>query len=318
MIAQCPKCQTHYTLSKEQLAMAEGQVRCGACMTVFLAKENQASAKSTSTSDLLIDDKSISDFSDDPFNIGNLDQADENWANAMLDDDTTSSASKASSKPHPKKNHSLDELDDLTEFENMLHLDDDDPLHQSSPSLLSGNMAELPIEFHYKGRKQLWLKALYSILSIVLILLVGYQVFLYRLNDLSKDPSFRPSYQKACQLLNCQLPPPYDIDRIHISHLTVKSHPYLDGILLVDLILTNTADYAQPLPQLELFFTNNDEKIVAGKSFEPREYLRGEMQSKKALPIRQPIHIAMEVVDPGKSANGYFVQLRSDKNQEKK
>jgi hypothetical protein len=267
---------------------------------------------------LLIDEKSISDFSDDPFNIGNIDQADESWAKAMLDDDTASSTNNTSPKARPKKNRSLDELDDLTEFENMLHLDDDDPLHQGSPSLLSGSMAELPIEFHYKGRKQLWLKALYSILSIMLILLVGYQVFLYRLNDLSKDPSFRPYYQKACQLLSCQLPPPYDIDRIHISHLTVKSHPYLDGILLVDLILPNTADYAQPLPQLELFFTNNNEQIVAGKSFEPKEYLRGEMQSKKALPIKQPIHIAMEVVDPGKSANGYFVQLRSHKNQEKK
>ncbi|MCY4043448.1 MAG: zinc-ribbon and DUF3426 domain-containing protein [Cellvibrionales bacterium] len=317
MIAQCPKCQASYTLTQEQLAMANGQVRCGACMTVFLAKENQVTAKSQATADLLIDDETLSDFNDDPFNIGNLDATDESWAKNLLDE-----KSKATSH-HPasarqKKNRSLDELDDLTEFENMLLLDDDDPLHQESAPLLSGGVADLPIEFHYKGKKQLWLNAFYSLLIIALLLLAAYQVFLFRLDDASKDPKFRPYYQFGCQYLGCQLPPPFDIERVHISHLSVKSHPYLNHVLLVDMILTNTAEYAQPFPVLELFFTNEKNQIVAGKPIHPTQYLRGEMQSKKSLPIRQPIHIAMEVVDPEKSANGYFVQLRSAKKQEKK
>lgn len=41
MYTQCPECQTVYSLDQAQLGAASGQVRCGACMTVFNAQAQQ-------------------------------------------------------------------------------------------------------------------------------------------------------------------------------------------------------------------------------------------------------------------------------------
>ena len=35
LIAECPSCQTRFRVTVEQLAVADGRVRCGACLTVF-------------------------------------------------------------------------------------------------------------------------------------------------------------------------------------------------------------------------------------------------------------------------------------------
>ena len=49
---QCPKCQTRFRVTSEQLGVARGKVRCGNCMEVFNAVEHQissgASGKNTS------------------------------------------------------------------------------------------------------------------------------------------------------------------------------------------------------------------------------------------------------------------------------
>ena len=52
---QCPKCETRFRVTDEQLSVARGKVRCGNCMNVFNAIEHQAmpespySGRSTST-----------------------------------------------------------------------------------------------------------------------------------------------------------------------------------------------------------------------------------------------------------------------------
>ncbi|WP_417579519.1 zinc-ribbon and DUF3426 domain-containing protein [Nitrincola sp.] len=37
LVAQCPTCQTRYSVSQGQLKVAKGRVRCGQCLTVFSA-----------------------------------------------------------------------------------------------------------------------------------------------------------------------------------------------------------------------------------------------------------------------------------------
>ena len=38
---QCPKCQTRFRVTDEQLGIAKGKVRCGNCMDVFNAIDHQ-------------------------------------------------------------------------------------------------------------------------------------------------------------------------------------------------------------------------------------------------------------------------------------
>ena len=39
LIAECPSCQTRFRVTEEQLAVADGRVRCGACLAVFDGRE---------------------------------------------------------------------------------------------------------------------------------------------------------------------------------------------------------------------------------------------------------------------------------------
>ncbi|THG70586.1 hypothetical protein E5198_20790, partial [Pseudomonas sp. A-1] len=41
-VTQCPHCQTRFRVSRAQLGMARGAVRCGACLQVFNAAEQLA------------------------------------------------------------------------------------------------------------------------------------------------------------------------------------------------------------------------------------------------------------------------------------
>ncbi|MFZ8928631.1 MAG: MJ0042-type zinc finger domain-containing protein, partial [Pseudohongiellaceae bacterium] len=42
LLTQCPFCQTSFKVSDEQMQAANGVVRCGFCMEVFLARVGQA------------------------------------------------------------------------------------------------------------------------------------------------------------------------------------------------------------------------------------------------------------------------------------
>ena len=166
-----------------------------------------------------------------------------------------------------------------------------------------------PLEFHVGHRVQWWSKLIYAVLSIIALLAVVAQYLYFELDELARQQSWRPAYTVICNVAGCQLPSLYNVEEITAKHLTVKSHPYYKGVLVVDTVITNHAAIAQPFPQLELYFTDTNDKIVAARRFQPGEYLRGELASRTLMPSRQPVHLAIEIADPGKSASGYWIKL---------
>ena len=51
LIAECPSCQTRFRVTEEQLAVADGRVRCGACLSVFDGREAAVSDEQTAVLD---------------------------------------------------------------------------------------------------------------------------------------------------------------------------------------------------------------------------------------------------------------------------
>ena len=48
-VTQCPHCQTRFRVTRTQLGMARGAVRCGACLQVFNAAEQLARSAADAT-----------------------------------------------------------------------------------------------------------------------------------------------------------------------------------------------------------------------------------------------------------------------------
>ncbi|WP_444891437.1 DUF3426 domain-containing protein [Microbulbifer sp. DLAB2-AA] len=150
----------------------------------------------------------------------------------------------------------------------------------------------------------LW-RLLLPALVILLLLQVGY----FQFDRLSKQQPWRKIYAVACPLFGCTLPPLRDARAIQASNLMVRSHPQLEGALIVDAVLLNTAPYPQAFPNLLLNFSDLKNKAVASRRFSPQEYLQGELAGRKLMPQGSPIHIAIEVVDPGAEAVNYEMKI---------
>lgn len=142
-----------------------------------------------------------------------------------------------------------------------------------------------------------------------LVLLVA-QVLWYQFDDWSKDPQWRGVYVTLCGMVGCELPPLRDRSLLTTRNLAVRSHPDIDGRLLVNAVIVNEAEFAQPFPALELRFTTVRGTLVAGRRFEPEEYLAGDASDMSLIPPRTPVQVELTIDDPGPEAVNYFLRFR--------
>jgi len=165
----------------------------------------------------------------------------------------------------------------------------------------------LPLQHQKTWQKPL----LWSLLSLVAtLMLVGQYVF-FHFDSLASQGRYRPWLAGICSLTGCQVPGQVDLSQIRSSNLIVRSHPGFAGALIVDAILYNRAAFAQPFPLLELEFANLAGHPVALRRFTPEQYLAGEMQGQVQMPAQVPIHITLEIQDPGKEAENYRLSVLS-------
>src|SRR5690606_12548286 len=131
--------------------------------------------------------------------------------------------------------------------------------------------------------------------------LIG-QIAWFQFDTLSRHQPYRSLYTSICPLLNCQVPALAAPELIRTSNLVVRTHPQAEGALVVDTILLNTASFRQPFPDLTLTFSDRHGQTVASRRFRPQEYLAGELAGHKLMPSNQPIHLTLEIEDPGPEA----------------
>ena len=129
-------------------------------------------------------------------------------------------------------------------------------------------------------------------------------------DELARQDQYRPIFQQLCPQIGCTVPSKVDIDRIKSSNLVVRSHPEFAGALVVDAILYNRAPFSQPFPLLELRFADLNGKMIASRRFKPGEYLSGDL-AKAEMPPQTPIHIALDILDPGPKAVNYSLSFHS-------
>jgi predicted Zn finger-like uncharacterized protein len=172
---------------------------------------------------------------------------------------------------------------------------EDDPLHlyaQKRPASL--------------GRRLLWL-------LLVLIAAAGLagQYIAYQFDELARQDAYRPWFQQLCPTLGCTVPSRVDIAHIKSSNLVVRSHPEFAGALVVDAIIYNRATFSQPFPLLELRFADLNGGLIASRRFKPAEYLSGELAGVSEMPSQTPIHISLDILDPGNKAVNYSLSFHS-------
>jgi predicted Zn finger-like uncharacterized protein len=394
--ANCPHCGTSFSVSSEQLKVANGHVRCGVCMKVFKAGdvaaepaapappqapdlkiapefqvEPEPSAASTESpnqnfvqmeddSDIedwikknqktgnaniqsgLVDapenldkeslslDDEISDafegltHADDP---GGKDftSADESPVEeatpafaAKLDDDEliNDELSDTVSRGHdPLKQTQIgagiseDEVDILEDAFGSVGDVEDDPFAINDEPLVHVALGSTEIEEPDTLESRLKPKILWPSLMAGFSLILLIQMMVKNFDELAIDPDYRGLYSSLCGIGICDLPTLKDVSFIKGNNLVVRPHPKQNGALIVDAMVNNQAPFDQPFPKLYLSFSNAQGKVVASRVFTPKEYLQGELKKLNALPSNTPLHLSLELMDPGEEAGSYHIDF---------
>lgn len=174
------------------------------------------------------------------------------------------------------------------------------------------DLVDDPLQLDWKKPKTHWGKRLLWIFLVLLAAaaLAGQYIW-YHFDELARQDQYRPWFQQICPKIGCSVPSRVDIARIKSSNLVVRSHPDFNGALIVDAIIYNRAPFTQPFPLLELRFADLNGQLIASRRFKPAEYLSGELAGKGEMPSQVPIHIALDILDPGPKAVNYSLSFRS-------
>jgi len=185
--------------------------------------------------------------------------------------------------------------------ENILEKNDDSPFN---------HLFSEPAEYKPFAEKKSFLrKIVWGLINLSLFIALLGQLAWYKYDSLIQYPAAKTVFTKACQILKCQLPELININLIKSQNLVVRSHPTVPHALIIDAIIVNTAGFSQPFPDMALYFSNLNNKVIAQRLFTPNDYLAGEVRSWKNLPPRIPIHISIEIYDPGSAAVNYHVRF---------
>lgn len=151
--------------------------------------------------------------------------------------------------------------------------------------------------------------ALWAIANVALIAVLLGQYAYFNRTDLAQYPELQPWLARLCAALSCDAPLQRDVGRITLANRIVQSNPSHPNALLIDATLINEADFPQPYPLLEIRFSDLSNQLVAGRRFRPSEYLPANTALEAGMPSHRPVHIRLEIVDPGKDAVSFQFEL---------
>ncbi len=371
--ANCPHCGTSFTVAEEQLSIANGHVRCGVCMKVFKAIDDDSNSINTTESpnqpstvqgldddasieawikknqktgnaniqsgpveapegdipleSLQFDDEISDDFQDlmtksegeaPDFSLEDDDDIDSVPAFAAtmdkdqsLDDQLSNLVSEGHGQLQSRDiEHNADDNSVLDDFDDAFGSDlDDDPFAMDDEPVVHVALGSAEIEEEETLESRLQPKILWPSLIAAFSLILCTQVLVKNFDTLALDSSYRSFYSPFCAIGICDLPTQKNLASIRASNLIVRPHPHRDNALLVDAIINNKAPFNQELPLLQLSFSDTQGSPVAARQFTPKEYLQGELAGLKSLPSHSPLHISLEIVDPGETAVGYRIDF---------
>ena len=274
---QCPHCDTRFRTNSEQLRLADGLVRCGRCMQIFNAIDGSA--------------------------IPTLEETKQESAATTTTGQTTRDVASETDK------HASPQTEqDSNEGEEGGNEAARDPLQ------LLNSLSTVNHDFEHhmpppQPRRWPWILA-----SLVALLTLAAQLAQWQMPQLLASPygdeieSYCNRYQLPCEPETEAKPG--NIDHISSSNLIVRKHPEHKDALIVDTLLTNKSDQASPFPALHLRFSDINDHTIASRVFQPREYLSGELNALSDLASQQPIHVVLEIRDPGSNAVNYQLKLQ--------
>ena len=144
--------------------------------------------------------------------------------------------------------------------------------------------------------------------ALLACLLAGQLVHANR-QSLVRSPVFGPAIGAVYASLGSELSPAWDVRAYELRQWGAAADPGSSGTLRVRASLLNGADHAQPYPLLRLTLQDRFGSEVGSRALEPREYLHAEPGGNALLGAGERIDAEIAIVDPGKDAVGFEIDV---------
>jgi len=233
----------------------------------------------------------------------NTEPVDESWAEDILEDVKPLKSEKADTSLAPTtrpNTHTNPQKDTTTE---------DSP---PPPKVEKEDYHKLSFDYHLDAdpSDKKWISTtIFSILNTILLTTLIAQAGWFHYEKLAKYPIAKQLFSAACSKLKCTLPKLENINKIKSQNLVVRSHPTTAQALIIDTVIINDAKFDQKFPNIALYFSDINKQVVAQRLIQPHEYLSGDLTEWPTMPSKQPIHVSLEIIDPGSNAVNYSIRF---------
>ncbi len=167
--------------------------------------------------------------------------------------------------------------------------------------------ASIVLETDQRQRKP-WSKR-WGLASAALALLLAIQLINFNRDALARSPVFGSAIGTIYRGLGVKLAPHWDLDAYELRQWGAAAEPGESGTLRVRASVFNSAKHAQPYPLLRLTLQDRFGGRVASRDLEPREYLHVPPGENDLLGAGQRVDADIAIVDPGKDAVGFEIDV---------
>ena len=272
---RCPGCKTIFRVSSQQLAMREGQVRCGHCRTVF-------------DGELAL--VSLAPRPRGPDEAPQLTEAELGPPTVTLRD------AHALSPAGEGTDHGLEPGGPV----------DDEDSSPTNPEFAYASRFSAS-EARQRWRLPNWV---YGLLIPILVIVLGAQaLFHFRDAIAAHWPQTKPALIGLCALTDCRLKPLQDISGLSIEASDLQADAAHKGLLILSATIRNRATHALGYPYLELTLSNAQDQIVVRRAFAPGEYLSGAADLDGGIAGNAELPVKLFIDASTTSQAGYQVYL---------
>jgi predicted Zn finger-like uncharacterized protein len=273
---RCPACRTVFRVTPAQLALREGQVRCGHCRTVFDGAAN------------LIQLAPVAAFAPPPEDdaMGPL-TVTLRSAQALEPVPPVPPAQPADAAASPARAPVVEAGDDEDQVDYDSRFAWDRPRKRSPRRTL-----------------------LYALAIVALVLtFVAQLAWHYRDALAAHVPSTRPILSRACALANCRVGPLREIAGLSIDASDLQADPAHKGLLTLTATVRNRASYPVAYPHLELTLTDVQDRPVVRRALAPEEYAGGTASVATGIPANGEVAVKLFLDASATTQSGYRVYL---------
>lgn len=288
---RCPQCRTTFRVTPQQLALREGQVRCGHCRNVFNAFSALVNFKgervpgpgmeSVQHETMTLRDSVAAPES--AFTVAPRPGKPVASVSLPLETETadhTSPSLHTITHTH-EKNFSPPQEENLAVKEDGEAAGREIPHHKKrwrknkpSPLALVLDPAEKPTLWQ-RLHLPAWCRPLFYLISLpgLSALLAAQATFFLHDELASRHPELTPVLTQGCRWLGCEIKPLQNLDALTIEASDLQSDPHDAQQLLLTVTLRNRSNRPVAYPSLSLELTDEQGKLQARRSFAPEMYV---------------------------------------------